>query len=239
MAKYRNATAFDAIQENDLDEVKQRLKNGQKINAQDSSGSTMLHYASPEGTKLLLSKGAKATIKDNLKRTPLFYAYSAEQAKLLIKAGANVNDKDVNGDTPLHDCAPENISVLIANGAKINAKNNKGETPLHKVKTMDAAKQLLKNKANPCALDNEGRTPLMSILENSIGANTELIEFLAKQDYSKLPASVKKEQDALLKEFKENNQEEAGLLNKLNECASPINSEQSTININKHNTLDK
>jgi len=56
-------------------------------------------------------------------------------AKLLISKGADVTVKDEYGQTALHRATgnqdEEMINLLVSNGADVNAKNERGCTPLH------------------------------------------------------------------------------------------------------------
>ena len=81
--------------------------------------------------KSLLHTGADTNAKDNDGMTPLHVCRNANVARLLIDAGADVNAKDVDGMTPLHVCQNADVAkLLIDAGADVNAKNNDGNTPL-------------------------------------------------------------------------------------------------------------
>jgi len=100
---------------------------------------------------------------------------NADIVRLLLKRGADASVKDYNGSTPLHDIANvsinnktayEIINLLMAAGADINASDNDGQTALHIACTRtdtDAnivVKLLLEAGADITALDNDGQTAL-------------------------------------------------------------------------------
>jgi cytohesin len=102
----------DAVEEGNIEAVKQHLAAGTDVNTKRSDG-----------------------------WTPLFMAISYAQKEiieLLIAEGANVNAKSNDGETPLHYVAfvgqkeiPKEIAeLLIAKGADVNAKTRSGNTPL-------------------------------------------------------------------------------------------------------------
>lgn len=75
-----------------------------------------------------------------------------EQVKLLISKGAEVSAKDDYGQTPLHRAVlmghRDVVEFLVANGASIDPKDNAGRTPLHYAAwagQRDAAQLLLDN----------------------------------------------------------------------------------------------
>ncbi len=91
----------------DLEEIKEALRDGEKIDNMCRGGYTALHFAvikdQLEIVEYLLSKGAKITVKDNDGREPLYFAIfrgNLEMAKILIEAGAPLNRR-VNGKTYL------------------------------------------------------------------------------------------------------------------------------------------
>ena len=78
------------------------------INARDTKGGTLLHYA-------------------------VGYGYM-DVAEMLLVHGADANVKEEIGQTPLHIAAcgrnKELVELLLAHGADVNAKANDGSTPL-------------------------------------------------------------------------------------------------------------
>ena len=101
-AKAPDISIHDAVEEGNIEAVKQHLSTGTDVNAKDESGMTPLHYATSLG--------------------------HTEVAELLIAEGADVNAKDVDGDTPLdmatHPKNPkastETADLLRKHGGKID-----------------------------------------------------------------------------------------------------------------------
>ena len=101
----------DAVRENRIDDVKELLRDGADVNAQDMfGGNTGLHWAARQG--------------------------AAAMARLLIDNGADPNARNDADETPLHWAAAEGrkeiVVMLIARGAKVNAAAMGGETPLRR-----------------------------------------------------------------------------------------------------------
>ena len=92
------------------------LENGADVNATTSSGGTALHEAALNShsniVRVLLSKGAKTNVANELGQTSLMLAAycvvprgscpeRTEIVKMLINAGADVNAKDTHGNSVL------------------------------------------------------------------------------------------------------------------------------------------
>src|SRR5438105_9295868 len=95
--------------EGDINTVKELIRFGADVNAQNGHGYTPLRYAvsnkKQEIVIQLLDAGADTEIEDNSGRTPLFTAESKLDIPLiniLVGRGAKVNKKDLEGYTPLH-----------------------------------------------------------------------------------------------------------------------------------------
>ncbi len=93
-----------------------------------------------------------------------------------------LNDRDPRQqNTPLHEAAnrgrTEIVSYLLSKGADPNAQNVSGETPLHMAANMEIARLMIKAGANVNAEDNDGRPPLLSILEKK-SASIDMIQLL-------------------------------------------------------------
>lgn len=86
--------------------------------------------------------------------------------KLLLNKGYDINYEDPGGTTPLSGAAngghEEMVAFLISRGADVNRRDGlTGETALLSAAEMGqlgTVKLLLKNGANPCSTDNDGRT---------------------------------------------------------------------------------
>jgi hypothetical protein len=108
-------TLLDAVEEGNIEAVKQHLAAGTDVNAKTRNAWTPLHGAAEGG--------------------------HGEIVELLIAAGADLEAKNKLGWTPLHHAAlrghKEVAEVLIAKGVDVNAKeDNFGETPLDFAETV-------------------------------------------------------------------------------------------------------
>jgi len=159
---------LEAVQENEIEKVKDLIGKGASVNTRTEFGETPLHLAqSKEMAELLLSKGADIHAKDNeFWMTPLFNA-PKEIFKLLISKGADVNARSKKGLTPLAWSAYgddlDRIKLLISKGADVNAVDEYLKTPLHIASNwnkIEIAKLLISKGANVNARDRSGWTPL-------------------------------------------------------------------------------
>ncbi|XP_018430913.1 PREDICTED: protein phosphatase 1 regulatory inhibitor subunit 16B-like [Nanorana parkeri] len=89
-------------------DIKQLVESGSEVNAQDESGTSLLHIAAANGY--------------------------LDAAELLLDHKASVNAGDCDGWEPLHAAACwgqiQLVEVLVAHGADLNAKSLLDETPL-------------------------------------------------------------------------------------------------------------
>jgi uncharacterized protein len=114
------------------------IKEGAKINEQDSNGYTPLMYAAWSGkteiVKLLINKGADVNKRDNNSYTPLLwatYCRHLDVAKLLIDNGADINAQDATGSTALQYTDSLMLTqYLLDRNADTTLKNAKGWTAL-------------------------------------------------------------------------------------------------------------
>jgi ankyrin repeat protein len=188
--------------------VKTLLRVGIDPNIPDSKGTTALHFAitgkyndeeivkrnvltlknvdsSLQIIKALIKYGARADLKDNKGRTPLYYATIHAQdiiVRYLIeecKSKINIADNDLK--FPLHGVRLRSTAkLLFENGAAItlNLKDKWGQTPLHLAvnknnKTL--VQWLIEHGAYIDAKDKRGRTPLYIAVMNY---NIEIIQLL-------------------------------------------------------------
>lgn len=136
----QQTTLFDAVQNNNIKEVKMLLDKGADPNAyDDDSDNVLIHaafYASLDCMKLLLKRKANPNLKNKYGQTPLMYCtHDAGKMKLLLKYGADINAKSNSGNTPLliaciGNGQYKNIKWLINRGADPLAKNYGKETAL-------------------------------------------------------------------------------------------------------------
>lgn len=99
---------LDSTRVIDLEGLKHQTQAGFRINIQDWSGRSALHYAASNGeigiTQMILANGGIVNKRDRYSYTPLHYAAEAgltEMVKLLLSKGALYNMKTINQETPL------------------------------------------------------------------------------------------------------------------------------------------
>ncbi|EHK20869.1 uncharacterized protein TRIVIDRAFT_132430, partial [Trichoderma virens Gv29-8] len=187
--------------------VRLLLQKGADIEARNGNGDKPLHIAvqnsSIKAVDLLLNMGANVEAADPKGYTPLHIAVqnsSIEAADLLLNMGANVEAVDPEGYTPLHIAAQDLdvalIELLLKNGASTEALDNEGRTPLFAVilslcrehcieADVDVLLEyeanvdvLLKYEAKMEAIDNEGCTVLISVVEKG---DIRVSEFLIQK----------------------------------------------------------
>ena len=127
-----------ASENGDTYTAKKLIKEGAKINGQDSNGYTPLMYAAWSGktevVKLLINKGADVNKRDNKSYTPLLWATYCKHldiAKLLIDNGADINAQDATGSTALHYTDSLMLTqYLLDRNVDTTLKNEQGWTVL-------------------------------------------------------------------------------------------------------------
>lgn len=137
----------NAINENNLDKVKEIISNGTDVNLRVQETCigvgpnfyvTPLQLASLRGhdeiVKYLLGKGANVDLKDSDGNPVLVGINKISILKLLLNAGAKVNDTNSFGETPLMLAASfgykDAVEILLLHGAEVNAKGKDGSTAL-------------------------------------------------------------------------------------------------------------
>ncbi len=151
---------FRAIAQEDNETVKQLINSDFNINTKDESGQTALHVAVEHGNleiiRFLLDKGAKVSVKDKEKHTPLamFFETDAKDEEiakeivhLLVSKGADINVRDEDNQTFLmracEDDNLEGVRLFLELGANPNLKDEDGETALQKTDS-EEIKQILR-----------------------------------------------------------------------------------------------
>ncbi|XP_057584834.1 2-5A-dependent ribonuclease isoform X2 [Hippopotamus amphibius kiboko] len=182
-----------AVKDEDIERVKQLLKEGADVNFQEEEwGWSPLHNAAESGNgdivDLLLNHGAKPCLRKKNGATPFIVAGIAENVmplKLLLPKVADVNECDVNGFTAFMEAAVygrvESLRFLYENGANVNL-HRKAKQDQERIRKggatalMDAAEKghvevveilLHKMQADVNARDNMGRNALIYALLNS------------------------------------------------------------------------
>lgn len=122
---------FEAVIEDNINEVHKLLDMGSDVNFVNSYGTSSLLLAiennNIEIVKILIENGCRCNIKGDGRHPPLLIAFNKknyDMAKLLIKNGMDINIKTYNGETPLNLAIShgdiELIEWLIENGADVN-----------------------------------------------------------------------------------------------------------------------
>ena len=149
---------FEAINNNDIEKVKELLNSGVDVNLRDINKQTPLHTSCSNNrikiAKLLL---AHPNIDVNIKReggwSPLYWACISDQIKivklLLAHPDIDVNNKDNYGRTPLHYVSHnrrKKIIKLLLQHPDINlsSKNKNGETPFDLVVNNSVNEEIVK-----------------------------------------------------------------------------------------------
>ncbi len=131
----------DALQQQDLQQVRQLLDQHIDVNAPQIDGMTPLHWAvyhdDVRTTKLLLSADANPNAENRYGVPPLALACTSGNAtivELLLAAGANASAKLRGGETMLMTAARTGklapVQSLIARGCDVNARERRGQTAL-------------------------------------------------------------------------------------------------------------
>jgi ankyrin repeat protein len=152
---------IEAAQTNNANKIKRLLKiKDIDINARDSNELTALHNAANESANHVLATllesliGRKININDTFgpeKRTALHETIcrnNTDGANMLLQAGADVNAADIHGQSPLH----YSVRYGCDNGYICK-------------RTFALVRRLMEKKANPQAVDSDGKTPLMLLKE--------------------------------------------------------------------------
>jgi ankyrin len=165
-----------------LDQVKELLSLGEKIDARTRWGITPLMVAAEHGfdeiVSFLISSGADVNLKsrpnpfEEGRLSVLSWACRAgylHTAQILIQHGADPNGRSLHGHTPLHwACHANNLDLvhlLVQHGADVNASGRTYGTPLMTAALYDRAdimRFLLESGADPNRRSPCGDFPLIS-----------------------------------------------------------------------------
>jgi hypothetical protein len=123
---------FDALYEDDMAGVRQKLDQGINVNAKNDTGQTPLHATQNiDILNLLISKGADVKAVDDTGMTPLFNK-DIDLIKILVEAGADIQHTTPKGNTTLiwyaYSGYIEAIQYMVSLGVDVNKKNHDGQT---------------------------------------------------------------------------------------------------------------
>ncbi|XP_071572545.1 uncharacterized protein [Temnothorax nylanderi] len=182
---------FAALEEGNLESLKDCLKKGADINARNVNLWTALHFAakgpSLDVIKFILDQNLSVNVKDVNGRSPLHVAAAHGRRNIveffIQEAGLYVDELDESGRTPLHVAAQnghkDTVEVLLKNEANIIAQDENRFLPLHYAiynNHIDVVKILLKNDINVDVNETAGGlTPLHIAAESG---HLELVKFL-------------------------------------------------------------
>ncbi len=173
-AKAPDISIHRAVEDGNIEAVKQHLAAGTDVNEHDSIQSP-LHYAAQsyfkEIAELLIANGADVNAKDRIGSPPLHWAVRKGQkdiVELLIEAGADMYvRKKHGGDNLLHIAASsghkEVAEMLIVKGFDVNSRNDDESTPLYNTAFAghaEVAKLFIEKGADVNAKNNNGTTAL-------------------------------------------------------------------------------
>lgn len=161
------------------------LEKGVDVNAEDNDGYTPLNTACQnqkdvEFIRLLLDYGAIVKTKSHDGTTPLFsVCMNSTLSTIKLMYGHHDLTTIAEFETALLHAACMNknsdeediVGFLIDKKFPINVLNENGETPLHIAcrygRRRSVLKKLLKNGANPNALNKSGETPIFEVQHNN------------------------------------------------------------------------
>ncbi|MCJ7454088.1 MAG: ankyrin repeat domain-containing protein [Wolbachia endosymbiont of Homalodisca vitripennis] len=186
---------FAALEEGNLEDLKNYLKKGADINARSINSWTTLHFAakgpSLEIIKFVLNQNLDVNVKDINGQSPLHIAAAYGRKNIVEffigKTGVYVDDLDNSGKTSLHIAAKNGhkdaVEILLKNNANTNTKDIAGFSPLHyaiKNNHIDVAKIMLEKEANVDINETMGGFTSLHIAAES--GYLGLVNFLLKNE---------------------------------------------------------
>tara|TARA_R110000851_G_scaffold333531_1_gene514821 strand:- start:1559 stop:2323 length:765 start_codon:yes stop_codon:yes gene_type:complete len=168
-----------AAQENHVEDIRQLLSSGSKLDARNASGATALlvatHANAIDAAKVLIDAGADVNAKDNIQDSAYLYSGARghlEILKMTLAHGADLSSTNRYGGTALIPAAErghvETVQTLIDAGVDIDHVNNLGWTALLEAiilgnggkRHQQIVEILLTAGADPYLADRDGVTPL-------------------------------------------------------------------------------
>lgn len=175
----------------DIEEIKELLASGAKVDAVNDYGSQPIHRAAANGNseavKVLLASGANVHAANTLHGwQPIHSAANkghAEVIKVLLEAGSEIDRDDQYGFQPIHRAAENGnadaVKVLLAAGAKVDAvEKSYGSQPIHLASeegNSEAVNVLLAAGARVDAVNNHDVQPIHYASNNN---HAEVIKVL-------------------------------------------------------------
>jgi ankyrin repeat protein len=165
-----DSALLNAVDEGNIEAVKQQLASGANINAKNIEGETPLLLASYNGSKdiieLLINKGADLNVRGFTGSTPLHSVSLNKGSEKLWEAldDETKSNMDFGRERKRTDDEDAEIAQkLISSGANKNAVDNTKNTPLHSAifdQHFKIVEVLIKNRVKVNETNNFGRTPL-------------------------------------------------------------------------------
>lgn len=135
---------------------------------------------SAECIHVLLSAGADPVVRDNSKRTAVYYATSEPALRALMTAGLPIEDSDTYGWSPLVSAVSDGdlnrVRALVSAGANVNASHDHGYTVFMSAvgsgRRPDVLRFLVESGADPHAVSEYGYNAFHAAIDvNSADAN--------------------------------------------------------------------
>lgn len=167
----------------DLGTVEYLLKRGVNPNSITTEQQTLMHTAAIDGNLDLVGKlleyDAEIDFRDNEGKTPLFFAKDSEMHRWFLERGAKVDIPDNNGKTVLHERTIKSdlssMQELLSHGANPNAMDESKRTPILYAGNNIIRRVLLDFGADPNAKTRNGSTLLHNAVQKR---NEEVIRTL-------------------------------------------------------------
>jgi ankyrin repeat protein len=170
----------NAVELNEVDRVKQLLKDGASANAADIHGNTAMQIAIREGygdvAAQLILGGADIAILNNRMQNLLHIAVEKDKPVMvdaLLKKGVRQEQRDYNGETPLQLAARLNrvacVKAFVDNKGETYYKDGESNIPLHVAARdgfTEVVELLIKGGAEIQNRNKHGETPLHLAAKN-------------------------------------------------------------------------
>lgn len=156
------------------------IANSCEVHIQDTRRRTAVFSAAERQCeallRVLIERGARVDISDEMGKTPLHHTPGAACTTLLLEARAQVDVRDANEQTALfYACRlgdAERIRELVAQGANANSSDAKQQTPLFlaaRHASLDVVRMLVEKVwADPAVQDKEGRTAVQMATDEAV-----------------------------------------------------------------------